>query len=84
MTMPDAPLAFRLLGVVQMSVAGQPVELGPPQQRTVVACLAIEAGRPVSLQTLADRLWGNEQPAGAKTSLYAHLARIRHAVEQGA
>ncbi|MEU0878289.1 tetratricopeptide repeat protein [Lentzea sp. NPDC005914] len=84
MTMPDAALAFRLLGAVEMSVAGRPVELGPPQQRTVLACLAIEAGRPVSLQTLATRLWGDEQPAGARTSLYAHLARIRQAVELGA
>jgi DNA-binding SARP family transcriptional activator len=84
MTMPDAPLAFRLLGVVEMSVAGRPVELGPPQQRTVLACLAIEAGRPVSLQTLAARLWGDEQPAGARTSLYAHLTRLRQALEKGA
>ena len=82
--MPDAPLAFRLLGVVEMSVAGRPVELGPPQQRTVLACLALEAGRPVSLQTLAGRLWGDEQPAGARTSLYAHLARLRQAVEKAA
>jgi DNA-binding SARP family transcriptional activator/tetratricopeptide (TPR) repeat protein len=84
MTMPDAPLAFRLLGVVEMSVDGRLFDLGPPQQRTVLTCLAIEAGRPVSLQTLANRLWGHEQPAGARASLYAHLARIRHAVEDAA
>lgn len=84
MTMPDAPFAFRLLGVVEACARGQPVNLGPPQQRTVLTCLAIEAGRPVSLQTLADRLWGDDRPAGARTSLYAHLARIRHVVEQGA
>ncbi|PWK85011.1 DNA-binding SARP family transcriptional activator [Lentzea atacamensis] len=84
MTMPDAPMAFRLLGDVSVSVHGRRLEIGPPQQRTVLACLALEAGRPVSLQTLGDRLWGLEQPAGARASLHAHLTRIRQILAAGA
>ncbi|GGU32787.1 AfsR/SARP family transcriptional regulator [Lentzea flava] len=84
MTMPDAPMAFRLLGDVEVSVGGQRLEIGPPQQRTVLACLAIEACRPVSLQTLGDRLWGQDQPGGARASLHAHLTRIRQILAAGA
>ncbi|HEV7647035.1 MAG TPA: BTAD domain-containing putative transcriptional regulator [Actinophytocola sp.] len=82
MTIPRSPVTIRLLGVVEVSVDGHPVELGPPQQRTVLASLVIDAGRPVSLQTLAERVWGDSKPAGARASLYAHLTRVRHIVEQ--
>lgn len=82
MTMPDATMTFQLLGAVEVNVAGKAVEPGPPQQRTILACLVIDAGQPVPLWTLAERLWGTEQPAGARASLYAHLARIRHLVEE--
>lgn len=82
MTKPDTTMTFQLLGAVEVSVAGKAVVLGPPQQRTILACLVIDAGQPVALGTLAERLWGIEQPAGARASLYAHLARIRHIVEQ--
>ena len=84
MTIPKSPVTFRLLGVVEVGVDGHRIELGPPQQRTVLAGLVIDAGRPVSLQTLAERVWGDNKPAGARASLYAHLTRVRHIVEQAA
>ncbi|GAB1516795.1 AfsR/SARP family transcriptional regulator [Actinophytocola sp. KF-1] len=82
MTMPNSPIMFRLLGVVEVNGADRPVELGPPQQRTVLASLLVDAGRPVSLQTLAERVWGDNRPASARASLYAHLTRVRHIVEE--
>ncbi len=82
--MPDSPMAFRLLGVVEVRVDDRPVELGPPQQRTVLAGLAVDAGLPVSLSTLTARVWGDDPPAGARASLYAHLTRIRRVVEHPA
>jgi len=82
MTIPKTPLTFRLLGVVEVTVDDRPIELGPPQQRTVLTSLVVDAGRPVSLQTLAERVWGDNKPAGARASLYAHLTRVRHIVEQ--
>ena len=51
MTMPDATMTFQLLGAVEVSVAGKTVLLGPPQQRTILACLVIDAGQPVPLRT---------------------------------
>ena len=47
---------LRLLGPVQLFVAGRPVEVGPAKQRTVLAALAVDAGRSVSPSTLIDRV----------------------------
>ncbi|MEV4756895.1 BTAD domain-containing putative transcriptional regulator [Micromonospora sp. NPDC049559] len=67
---------FRLLGPVEVWADGRVLDAGPPQQRHVVAALAIDAGQPVPLQTLLDRVW-DTAPDGARRALYAHIARIR-------
>ncbi|WP_128379709.1 BTAD domain-containing putative transcriptional regulator [Streptomyces cavernae] len=72
---------FRLLGPLELRVAGRIVEPGPPQRRAVLASLLAEAGRPVPVDTLMDRLWGEHPPAEARASLYAHIARIRRLLE---
>jgi DNA-binding SARP family transcriptional activator len=72
---------FQLLGPVEMHVHGQPVELGRPQLRAVLAALAVEAGRPVSSDSLVDRVWDGNPPKGARGVLYSHITRIRRALE---
>jgi tetratricopeptide (TPR) repeat protein/DNA-binding SARP family transcriptional activator len=51
--------------------------MGPPQQRAVLAALAVDAGRPVFRGTLIDRIWSQHAPEGAAPALYAHINRIR-------
>ncbi|MET8077720.1 BTAD domain-containing putative transcriptional regulator [Streptomyces sp. NPDC005303] len=51
--------------------------MGPPQRRSVMAALAVDAGRAVPLETLMRRVWGEDPPEGARQALYAHVARIR-------
>jgi DNA-binding SARP family transcriptional activator/tetratricopeptide (TPR) repeat protein len=72
---------FRLLGPVELRVAGRAVEPGPPQRRAVLASLLAEAGRPVPVDTLVDRIWGERPPAEARASVYSHIARIRRLLE---
>ena len=48
---------FRLLGPVELWYRGRPVDIGHAKQRTVLAVLLVEAGRPVSAGTLIDRVW---------------------------
>lgn len=55
-------LAVQLLGPVEVHRDGRPVDLGGLQQRAVVAHLAIDAGRVVSVERLIDRLWGDDPP----------------------
>jgi DNA-binding SARP family transcriptional activator/tetratricopeptide (TPR) repeat protein len=69
--------AVRLLGPVDLLAAGDPLDVGPPQRRAVLAALAVDAGRPVTTETLIDRVWGPDAPDGARRALHAHIARLR-------
>jgi DNA-binding SARP family transcriptional activator/tetratricopeptide (TPR) repeat protein len=73
---------LRLLGPIELWVAGEVADCGPRQQRHTLAALAVDAGRPVALETLIDRVW-DEPPPGARRSLQVHLARIRQLLEPG-
>jgi len=68
---------FRLLGAIEGLARGRPLDFGPPQRRAVLAVLLAEIGRPVSAETLIDRVWGDRIPAGARRALHSHVARIR-------
>ncbi|GAA5049325.1 DNA-binding SARP family transcriptional activator [Thermocatellispora tengchongensis] len=69
----------RLLGPVEVTAGDRRVPLGPPQRRAVLAALALDANRPVSLPALAERVW-DLPPDRAADSLYAHIARLRRAL----
>ncbi|GAA2707125.1 BTAD domain-containing putative transcriptional regulator [Micromonospora olivasterospora] len=58
------------------SVGDRHVELGPAQQRAVLAALLVDAGRPVPLEELAARIW-DRPPKGVRSALYAHVSRLR-------
>jgi DNA-binding SARP family transcriptional activator/tetratricopeptide (TPR) repeat protein len=63
-----------------MWVDGRPVDLGPPKQRLVLAALAVDVGRSVSIETLVDRVWDSVPPVDARGVLYTYLTRIRRAL----
>ena len=70
---------LRLLGPLEVRLGDRPIELGPRKQRAVLAMLALEPGRTVSTDHLAEGLWGDEPPpSGAKmVQLYvSHLRRL--------
>ncbi|MFL6124434.1 AfsR/SARP family transcriptional regulator [Actinophytocola sp.] len=68
---------IQLLGPVEVLAAGRRVELGPPRERCVLAALAVDAGHVVSLETLIDRVWGQEPPLRSRNALYVYVARLR-------
>ncbi len=72
---------FRLLGPVEVWADGHRLPAGQPQQRAVLAALLVDAGQPVTPQTLVDRVWGETPPQGARPSLHAHIARIRRVLQ---
>ncbi|WP_232838281.1 AfsR/SARP family transcriptional regulator [Streptomyces geranii] len=72
---------FLLLGTVELrSADGTVVDVGPAKRQTVLAALLVDAGRWVTVETLIDRVWGEELPARVRPSLYAHVSRIRRAL----
>ena len=68
---------LRVLGAVAASRDGAVVALGGPRQRTLLALLAVHAGRPLSVERLADELWHGTPPAGAATTLRSYVSRLR-------
>jgi DNA-binding SARP family transcriptional activator len=67
---------FRLLGPVEAVDGRGPLDLGPPQRRAVLAALAVDAGRPVAVETVVDRVW-DDAPDGARRAVYVHLTHLR-------
>ncbi|MEV4510853.1 BTAD domain-containing putative transcriptional regulator [Dactylosporangium sp. NPDC049525] len=74
------PIAFRVLGDVGLEIDGCPVDVGPARQRHVLAALLIDANRPVPLDHLLDRVWGDCPPQRARGTLHSYLSRLRGAL----
>ncbi|MGY0235673.1 tetratricopeptide repeat protein [Longispora urticae] len=69
-----------LLGSVEAWHDGRPIDLGSPRQRSVLAMLALEPGRIVSVDRLVDTLWDGEPPTGARRVLQTYTSRLRVAL----
>ena len=54
-----ADVEVAVLGPVEVELDGRAVDLGTPKQRALVAALALSGGRPVSVDTIVDLLWGD-------------------------
>lgn len=73
---------FRLLGPVEVWSDGRPLDV-PRQRRQVLAALLVDAGRPVTVDTLVERVWGDEPPAQARETVYVHVNKIRRLLPPG-
>lgn len=73
---------LRLLGrldaeLPQNDAASRGPRLGPPKQRALLALLAAECGRAVSIARITDSLWGEAPPASALASIHAYVSNLR-------
>ncbi|MFB6948807.1 BTAD domain-containing putative transcriptional regulator [Streptomyces niveus] len=57
-----------------------PIDVGGVRLRMLLARLALDAGRPVSVHALVDGLWGEEPPAEAANAVQALVSRLRKAL----
>jgi DNA-binding SARP family transcriptional activator len=74
-------LRFGVLGPLRVWRQGTVVDLGPVQQRVVLAVLALQAGRPVGRQQMIDAVWGETQPRNAVNLVQRHVSGLRRALE---
>jgi DNA-binding SARP family transcriptional activator len=78
-------LSVRLLGPLDVSVDGAPVALTPGRLRTLLAVLALSAGRTVSIESLAAVLWAHDDPPrNVRRSVQTYIARLRCALGEDA
>ncbi|WP_248839830.1 BTAD domain-containing putative transcriptional regulator [Frankia sp. AgKG'84/4] len=75
---------YRLFGPIEVRRDGQPVPLGGPKQRAVLAVLLLAAPRVVSIDRLADATWGDEHPPSMLSSLHAHISNLRRLLRDDA
>ncbi|MEU1330755.1 BTAD domain-containing putative transcriptional regulator [Streptomyces sp. NPDC005865] len=69
----------RLLGPFELAVGDRPVQL-TGRQRGLSAALLLDANRPVSVETLERRLWGETPPATSAARLRALVTEVRRAL----
>ncbi|GAA2211774.1 BTAD domain-containing putative transcriptional regulator [Nonomuraea monospora] len=68
---------FRLLGPVGIWQGDHRLGPAAAQQRTVLAMLLLEAGRPVPVDRLIMSLWGADPPSLARNAVQGCVSRIR-------
>ncbi|HEY2692888.1 MAG TPA: winged helix-turn-helix domain-containing protein [Streptosporangiaceae bacterium] len=72
---------FGILGPLEVARCGRAVPLGGPRQRAVLALLLLEANRVVSLDRLAEDVWGGRPPEGWVTTVQIYVSHLRQALE---
>ena len=77
------PAEFGILGPLEVCRSGCVLPLGGPRQRAVLALLLLEANRVVSMDRLAEDIWGGHPPEGWATTLQTYVFHLRRALEPG-
>jgi predicted ATPase/DNA-binding SARP family transcriptional activator len=75
----------RLLGPLELIDSdGAPIPLPAGKPRILVALLALEAGRVVSVERLVEGLWGEHPPSTASKVVMGYVSRLRKLLPVGA
>ncbi len=70
-------LHIRLLGPIGAERDGEPVSLGGPRQRAVLARLAIGDGQVVTVDRLVEDVWAGDPPTTAVNTLQSYVSLLR-------
>lgn len=75
-------MRLRLLGPLEvLDAQGMPIVVSGQKRRALLAALVVRAGRVVSVDRLAEELWGRTPPTN--NALQAHVGRLRNALGAG-
>jgi DNA-binding SARP family transcriptional activator len=66
-----------ILGPLLLEQAGRPVEVGGTRLRALLVRLALDPGRPVSAEALAEAVWGLDRPEDEANALQSLVSRLR-------
>ena len=69
-------VGVRVLGPVEVRAAGGSVT-APPQQRLLLALLALRSGQVIPVGELVDAIWPEAPPASARASIQVMVTRLR-------
>ena len=75
-------MEVKLLGSMQVVADdGSPVDCGGPKQRAVLAQLALDPNHTVSVDRLAEGVWGERVPPHYRQNLQVYVSTLRRALE---
>ncbi|WP_329241720.1 NB-ARC domain-containing protein [Actinoallomurus sp. NBC_01490] len=66
-----------ILGPLEVLIEDTQVQVGGARLRTFLARLALDAGRAVTVEALAEAIWWSEQPADRVNALHTLVSRLR-------
>src|SRR3954468_12315689 len=76
-------IEVRLLGPLEVAVAGCDVEFEGAKQRRLFVALALRAPEAVSVDALVEAVWGREAPDGHEQALQKQVSRLRARLGEG-
>ena len=76
-------IAVRVLGPMEVTVNGVPVNVGGPRHRCVLARLIAAHGEVVPAGRLIEDLYAGDPPPGAHAAVQSYVSRLRRALEPG-
>src|SRR5690348_4376142 len=75
-------MEFRLLGPLEAQSEGEPLSLGGPKQRALLALLLLNANHVVSRERAIDIVWGNRPPGSAVNALQVMVHELRKVLDR--
>lgn len=75
-------MEVRVLGRLEISDAGRPIDIRRPRERALLTLLAAEEGV-ASADRLIDGLWGESPPASAAKTLQTYIHHLRSLLPEG-
>jgi DNA-binding SARP family transcriptional activator len=81
--LPSELIKLSVLGPVRAWRGDVEIELGPPQQRAILALLLVKAGQPASMVELISLLWPHDPPISAANVIQRCVGALRRALEPG-
>ncbi|HEX4224585.1 MAG TPA: BTAD domain-containing putative transcriptional regulator [Pseudonocardiaceae bacterium] len=76
-------IKLSVLGPVRAWRGEVEIDLGPPQQRAILALLLVKAGQPASMTELIGLLWPHDPPVSAANVIQRCVGALRRALEPG-
>ena len=76
-------LRVGMLGELAATFDGEPLDLGGPRQRAVLALLLLARGEVVPAERLAESLWGERPPVDTAAALQSYVSHLRRRLQPG-
>src|SRR5262245_45713800 len=73
-------MKYGLLGHLEVTRDGQPVQIRGYKPRALLAVLLINANQVVTMERLVDALWGDHPPSTARATVQYFVHRLRQAL----